>query len=59
MQKFSYNANVHCTKFSGKCLVLGNEILKRFGKGLKIITVALIWGCESNRLYNGAIPDTQ
>lgn len=41
MQKFSYNGNVYCMSFSVKHLLLRKEILKGFGKVLKIITVAL------------------
>lgn len=43
-------------KFSGNYLLFREEILKGFGKGLKIIVVALMWGCESNRLYSEVTP---
>lgn len=56
MQKFSYNGNVHHIKFSGNYLLFREEILKGFGKGLKIIVVALMWGCESNRLHSEVSP---
>lgn len=39
-------------KFSGKCLLFRKEILKGFGKGLKIITVALTLSYDSDRLYD-------
>lgn len=58
MQKFSYNGNVQYEIFR-KGLLFKNEILKGFGIGFKIIYVALMQGCESNRLYGKAIPDTQ
>lgn len=52
MQKFSYKGNVHCMKIAGNYLLFRKEILKGFGKGVKIIIVALMWGCESNRIYS-------
>lgn len=52
MQKFSHNGNLNCMKFSGKCLLFRKEILKGFGKGLKIITVALTLSYDSDRFYD-------
>lgn len=45
-------------KFARNYLLFRKEILKGFGKDVKIIIMALMWGCESNRIYSEVTPVT-